>query len=145
MLVKHHVMVSLGGGAIIYLLTQSLLKAGLFGLAGIFIDLDHLFDYVANYGWKMVGLKEFNRVFNKCELKKIYIILHAYEIWVSTGILLWYLKPNWGGVVFLSLTIHFIMDHIYFFTHFRPNSPWIYFLLYRLSKGFAVDKFRKKQ
>ena len=145
MLVKHHVMVSLSGSAIIYLLTHSLLKAGIFSLVGIFIDLDHFFDYVCNFGWKIIGLREFKRIFYACELKRIYVLLHSYEGWVGTGILLWYLKPAWGGVAFLSLSLHFLMDHIYFFTHFREIEPWFYFLTYRLSRGFETERLKKRR
>ena len=143
MLVKYHVIVSLSGGVIIYLLTQSFLKAALFSFAGIFIDVDHFFDYIRNWGWKIVSLRDVMKTFYTQELKKIYIILHSYELFIVFGLLLWYLKVDWGWVVFLSLTIHLIMDHIYFFTHFRSNSPWFYFLSYRVSKGFKTEKFVK--
>ena len=145
MLVKHHVMVSLSGGVIFYIVTQSLFKAAVFGLVGIFIDLDHLFDYVRHFGWKIVNFREFSRVFYKCELKKIYVLLHSYEVWVGIGIVLWYLKPDWGWAAFLSLTIHFLMDHLYFFTHFKEVKPWFYFLTYRLSRGFELESFKQRR
>ena len=144
MLVKHHIIVSLSGGVIIYLLTQSFLKAVLFSSAAIFIDIDHLFDYIRNWGWKIVNLRDFMKIFYTRQLKKVYVLLHGYELLAILGLLLWYLKVDWGWVVFLSLAIHLLMDQIYCFTHFRRTSPWFYFLAYRISKGFDNEKFKIK-
>ncbi|MBL7171124.1 MAG: hypothetical protein ISS46_03925 [Candidatus Omnitrophica bacterium] len=143
MKVKHHIIVSLSGGVIIWLITQSFFKAILFSFAGIFIDVDHLFDYVRNWGWKIMPLRNFFNIFYTLKLKKIYVLLHGYELLAMLGLLLWYLKVDWGWVVFLSLAIHLLMDQIYCFTHFRRNSPWFYFLTYRISKGFESERFLK--
>lgn len=143
MRVKHHIIVSVSGGIVIYLLTQSFIKALLFCLAGIFIDIDHFFDYICNWGWRIVNIQEFFDIFYSLKLKKIYVILHGYELLAALGIVLWYLKLNWGWVVFLSLTIHLLMDQLYFLAHFRNRTPWFYFLTYRISKGFEAEKFER--
>lgn len=141
MLVSRHVIVSLSGGALIYLSTQSLFKAILFSFAGIFIDVDHLFDYIRNWGWKIVSIREFFRIFYTLDLKKVYVILHSYELLAMLGLLLWYLKVDWGWVVFLSLSVHLLMDQIYYILHFK--KPFFYFLAYRISKKFEPEKFVK--
>ena len=142
MLVKHHVVVSLSGGIIIYLLTQSFLKAILFSLAGIFIDIDHLFDYIHNFGWKIINLREFNKIFYTRNLKKLYVLLHSYELLTIFGFCLWYFKISWGWVVFLSLGIHLFMDQIYYLIHFREFSLWFYFLSFRIARKFEIEKFK---
>ncbi len=143
MLVKYHVIVSLGGGAVTYIITRSFSSTTLFCLAGIFIDIDHLFDYICNWGWKIVNIREFFDIFYTLKLKKIYVILHGYELLAALGIVLWYLKPNWGWAVFLSLAIHLLMDQLYFSINFRRTSPWFYFLTYRISKGFELKRFEQ--
>lgn len=145
MLVKHHVMVSVGGGIVTYALTNSLTNAILFCLAGIFIDIDHFFDYIRNCGWRIITFKEFSNIFYAGkELKKLYILLHGYELLIAFGLILRYLRVEWGWAVFLSLGIHLVMDQMYFLTHFKRRSPWFYFLTYRISKGFDSEKIRTK-
>jgi len=144
MLVKYHAIVSLSGGVIIYLLTQSFLKAVLFTIVGIFIDIDHCFDYVRTWGWRVVSVREFMKIFYMHKLKKLYVFLHSYELLILFGLFLWYLKIDWGWVVLLSLTIHISMDQIYYLTHFRGAAPWFYFLFYRASKGFDIEKLKLK-
>lgn len=136
-------MISLSGGAVVYLLTQSFIKAALFSIVGIFIDIDHLFDYICGYGWKIVSFRKFSRIFYARKLKKIYVLLHSYELLTVFGFFVWHFKIEWGWIVFLSLAIHFLMDQIYYFSHFKNNSPWFYFLFYRISRGFVTERYRK--
>lgn len=141
---RYHVIVSLSGGAIIYLLTRSLSKAILFSIAGIFIDLDHLFDYIRNYGWKIISFPDFFKIFYTFKLKRIYVFLHSYELFLFLGLFLWYFKIDWGWAVFLGLSIHLLMDQIYYFISFREGSRRFYFLTYRISRGFETERFKMK-
>jgi hypothetical protein len=144
MRVQYHIIVSLSGGVVIYFLTRSFFKAALFSFAGIFIDLDHIFDYVRNWGWKIVSLREFLIIFYTLRLKKVYVFFHSYELFIVLGLLLWYFKTDWGWILFLSLTIHLLMDQIYYLIAFKKSSPLFYFLTYRISKGFELEKLRVK-
>lgn len=129
-------MVSLSGGAVIYLLTRSIVKSLIFVIPGILIDVDHIFDYICSYGWKLVNFKEFTRIFYNLELKKVYVILHGYELLAFLGFLVWIFKVEWGWILFVTLSIHLAMDQIYCVYFLKGRSLWFYFLSYRISRRF---------
>jgi len=103
-------------------------------VAGTFIDLDHVIDYYLNHSFTLKVRKIYNACL-KMNLKKVYLLLHSYEI----VILLWYLiyampLGNFWKAVAIGLTQHLIFDQIT-----NPLNTYGYFLTYRIMKGFKKE------
>lgn len=102
--------------------------------SGVLIDLDHVIDYYASYGftWKA---KEIYDTCLKIKLKKLYLILHSYELiallWLT--IYLFSLSNLWKAIA-IGLTQHIVLDQIT-----NPINTLGYFLTYRIIKGFKKE------
>ena len=117
-----------------YLLSKSAEMSISCFLAGILIDLDHVFDYFVCEGIKF-NIKDF---FDKCyrtELKKYYLFLHSYEFILIVAVILYLTKSKIFLGVFIGITTHFLLDV------FRsPKYFFIYSFFYRLNCNFDSDR-----
>ncbi|MBM3209298.1 hypothetical protein FJZ40_03340 [Candidatus Shapirobacteria bacterium] len=108
---------------------------------GIFIDVDHWFDYLMYYGWQ-IDLGRFFEV-EKYVMGsgKIYVLLHGWEYLVIWGLLGWLIE-NKSKMRGLTLTIlgaylgHILWDQFSFSHH-----PLAYFLAYRVLNNFSLGSF----
>lgn len=143
-----HVIMSFILSLISLYFTGSYLVAILTLLAGVFIDADHLVDYLI-YLRRLNGKKRFlSRIFSNFSIsdfltgihfrvgKKSYIPLHSYEL-VLFLVLLGSVNPIflWVG---LSMALHILFDQ---FTY--PLNKWTYFLLYRRYVNYELSKLHK--
>ncbi len=146
MKVTRHIALSAGLSLLLYRVSGSLRMAVSSFLAGVLWDLDHLADYLAQYGipW---NLKTFFRRFYEGEIPRVVLFLHSWELVVA---LLGYslfrrkyidkgrdssvLPRNYRVLtgVLLGAIVHMVSDQIVN----RPRSR-AYFFLYRLCRGFS--------
>lgn len=99
--------------------------------SSVFIDLDHVMDYIAyRRGWR--GVADFFQVFEAHGLEKLFFFFHAWE-WVAclalaaaTGA-----GPAWLGYLACGLGYHLLFDHC-----FNGMPRYFYFFGYRLVSGF---------
>ena len=131
-----HVVASAAGGAVCYGVTRSASAGFVFFVVGVFMDLDHLFDYVRLF---------FSRPFSRSVFldmpahmksrQRIYLILHGYEVvvlvWLGLAALGY---SSMGTVVAASMLLHLLIDQC-----MNETTLFAYFLLYRISKGFQVE------
>ncbi len=110
---------------------QSVWYAAVSFAAGVLIDLDHLIDYYASHPFT-ANARTIYFACLKMNLKKLYIVLHSYEIiaclWIA--IYVFSLENFWKAVA-IGLTQHIIFDQIV-----NPMSKYSYFIVYRIAKGF---------
>ena len=104
-------------------------------VTGVFIDLDHLYDYYREHGFTLNPMDVY-RGCSEMDLTKVFLFFHSYELlavlWVS--IFVFSLSKLWvAGAI--GLTQHMIFDQI-----FNPINKYGYFLSYRIAKGFDIDK-----
>jgi len=108
---------------------------------GIFIDLDHWFDYFAYFGLR-INLTDFFSVTSYViPSGKIYVLLHGWEFVIP----LW-LIGRWEGkrlkikglewAVALSYLGHLLWDNFSF-----PHHPLAYSFIYRLLNNFSLLRF----
>lgn len=119
----------------VYLLSaNSIPNAAASFLAGVLIDADHFLDYFLNRGFSY-NLMEIYEVLDKSRIKKIFLILHSYELlaifWVSI-----FLIPL--NSLCLAMAIGFT-QHIFFDQIFNPVNSRAYFLSYRIINKFDRD------
>ena len=104
-------------------------------ITGVFIDLDHLYDYYREHGFTL-NMMDVYRGCSEMNLSKAFLFLHSYELiaffWV---LVLIFSLPNIWIAAAIGLTQHIIFDQI-----FNPMYKYGYFLSYRIAKGFDIDK-----
>lgn len=142
-----HIIVSFSAGAGVWFFAKSLYAGLVCFIAGIFLDLDHIIEYVIHYGWKDLSP---GKVYQTCEqttrqegerqFPKLYLLFHSGEV----AILLWigalYIKNLYLIIIALGYSMHMAMDCIG-----NPMYVYSYFIIWRMIKGFAPEMLFRKQ
>ncbi|MFQ6026146.1 MAG: hypothetical protein ACE5Q6_01375 [Dehalococcoidia bacterium] len=106
---------AVGGG--VWAATGSVEAASLTLIVGVFMDVDHVYDY---YQWYI-----------KRRPNKIYLWFHAWEYSIAGLILTAFFYHPLLLATALAHLAHVITDHLH-----NHMSPWGYSLSYRIIKGF---------
>lgn len=136
--VKHLVASSAAAG-LFYLYSNSLLASLVCFLSGVFIDLDHLYDYYRNSRRLTFNARDFYYSCIDGRFEKLYLFFHSLELIFLFWILIIIFKLNLIWVAFgVGITLHLIQDIV-------GNSlfAYSYFLVYRVYKGFRTEFFFK--
>jgi hypothetical protein len=131
---RQHVIASgiLSGG--IYALTRSPEAAAGSFVTGIFMDLDHIFDYWVAHPFKM-DIAHFFETCEEYKLPKTYLILHSFELVVPLGLLAYFTRSPWLMGFLLGWIPHIIFDHF-----MNRTYPLSYFFVYRMVNKFNITK-----
>lgn len=146
-----HVVASSVIAVTIFLVSRNLILALSSFLAGVFIDLDHLWDYFRSEGLKF-DLKDF---FYKCDnfqLKKFYLFFHSFELLPVLGIFtylapslkLWSVGDNNHNHLLIGTLIGF-SQHLFLDQVFNRAELLGYFFFYRWRKGFSGESIFSKE
>jgi hypothetical protein len=136
MKLEQHIAVSTAVSAIFLLITHSIEGAISCFLVGIFIDLDHVFDYLFNHGTKM-DIRRFFNSFKLEALDNIFVFLHSWEIMAICLVVAW--LTDWKPVILGILVggmMHLVLDHFW-----NGHSTFAYWLFYRMRHRFAGRYF----
>ena len=131
----YHTAASLAASAILYLLFKSWGMAAACFVSGVFIDLDHILDYLREQGWPF-KVRRFFEICHNGQFDRIMLIWHGWE-WLA----LWSLAAwvtDWNPLItgaLIGIALHMIMDTLH-----NCNSPISYSLLWRWQKGFVFDE-----
>lgn len=130
----HHSAFSLTLAGMIYLIFKSWgLSLGCL-IAGIFIDLDHIYDYMREHG-RSFNMKEFFHVNYNSQYDRVILFLHGWEWVFLGGIAAWLTEWNpWitGGLI--GLTQHLVLDAVY-----NGSNLMCYSLFWRWTRDFELD------
>ena len=123
-------------GAILAYLSQSIAGGMACFLSGIFIDIDHAYDFWCGKRKFFFTYDEMDDFFTKFpEAARIYVILHSFELVVLLwGIWLLDLSNMILLGVNLGVTLHIAMDFVG-----NPLRHTGYFLLYRIKHRFKKE------
>lgn len=134
MKLEHHTAFSILISGALYMVFKSWGLAAACLLSGIFIDLDHIIDYLREYG-PPFKIKKFFRIFNEGRLQKAVLILHGWE-WVFL-LCMFSWMTDWNPFI-IGLTLgfaqHLLLDEIS-----NGTNPWGYFLLWRWKNDFVYE------
>jgi hypothetical protein len=107
-------------------------------LAGFFVDLDHLFDYVMAYGfhWNF-QLFVHEDYLNLPGYNYNFVLLHDFELVFLFGLIAAFLKNKekriFFGIMATSLFLHILVDVV-----IGSGGLINYFLVYRILTGFST-------
>jgi len=144
MKVQTHLYTSALLGGSLFATTQSVQIAVSSFLSGIFIDIDHLFDFLIFSGEKF-SLKNMFSWCNELRWQKVSLIFHSYEIYIILSVIMYYFPDNMFIGILLGSGLHLALDQIgqSCFKKKHKVSPWFYFLAFRLYAGFRKGKMLK--
>lgn len=134
MQVSKHVVASVVVSALVWWWLRSSAAALACFLAGVFIDLDHIVDFIYNNRRHL----KFHRFFKAFEfeiLENIFVFLHSWEfalVWLALLLSLPEVRQPVVLGLFVGFVTHLALDNL-----FNRHSRWAYFLFYRLRHGFA--------
>jgi hypothetical protein len=135
----HHIAISTVVSGTLYVTTRSFGLAAVSFISGVFIDLDHLIDYMIQHGFPRSS-KKFFRYFYEEKYKKITLIFHGWEWLIVLAIAAKLTNWNfWITGVLIGFGQHIVADRLYNITTFRSYS-----LLWRWRKGFDTQRFLMK-
>jgi hypothetical protein len=136
MKISHHAVVSLVVSALVWLWLRSAAAALACFLAGVFVDVDHLLDYVWRHGAR-IRPRHLFRVFETEVFDNIFIFLHAWEWILVALVILWLLdwQPVMVGLA-IGFSVHLALDQLV-----NRHSPWSYFLTYRAWHRFSGPRY----
>jgi len=135
MKLPYHTGVSLAIGGLLYLSFKSFGIAAGSVLAGIFIDLDHFYDYFREHGFSM-NIREFFHFNNHCQYDRIILFFHGWE-WMFTGLACAWLSGwnPWITGISIGIGHHLLLD-----TLGNSKSLISYSLLWRRHHNFVFDR-----
>ena len=138
-----HVCSSAVLGGILYTLTQSIPMAIATFVSGVFIDLDHVFDYLV-FSKEKFSIKGFFSWCYGIRWERVALLFHSYELLLALSIITYFYPNNILIGVLLGSGLHLILDQIgnriYGF-----RFPMFYFLTYRCFVGFHRSQLLVKQ
>jgi hypothetical protein len=136
---KYHVAASMTISGILFLIFRSWGLAIASFISGVFIDLDHVIDYIFEHGLHL-DTKKFFHFFYGEQYKKLTLILHGWEWPVLLVIASW--LTDWNPWI-IGLTVgwgqHMLFDRFYNISTFGSYS-----FLWRLKNGFDTNKILLK-
>jgi len=140
MKLQAHIPISAAVSAVVYAVSRSPEMTVSCFLAGIFIDLDHFFDYFMSEGIK-IDVKDFFHKCNNSLVKQYFLLLHSYEVVIVLAILSLLLKSPVMTGIFIGVTAHFTADVL-----IKPEYFMYYSFVYRASINFGKGRiiFRPK-
>ncbi len=136
---SYHAAISLSAGAALYLYTSSAVIAAYSVIAGIFLDIDHVPDFILQAGIKNRSPKQAWRAFLSARLPELYLVLHSYEllilIFIAGRLSGW--NERMLGLAAGAL-LHMVLDQ--FSNTFKYGlKPYFYFLTARALKRFKQE------
>jgi membrane-bound metal-dependent hydrolase YbcI (DUF457 family) len=136
-----HVVGSAAVASAAYAATRSPTLTAAALLSGIFIDLDHLADFLLLSGEKF-SVPNFFSWCEEVRWDRIFIVLHSIELLALTAVLAYWRRSDLLlGFVF-GAGSHLLLDHVGNREPIADQrfSAWFYFLSYRWGAGFRKTR-----
>lgn len=109
---QYHVASSALIAGVLYLFFKSWSMALSCFISGILIDIDHIYDYVREYGMPFTVKKFFTAVYGD-NIPRLTLIFHSWELVLLAGIIAWAYSGNpWLAGIFAGLGQHIVLDKL---------------------------------
>jgi hypothetical protein len=139
MKIKNHITTSIIISALIFAISKSWIIFTSSLISGVFIDIDHVIDYLLEFRKRFRVNEFFDAYYNDRTLFTM-IIFHSWELLIPLNFYAFLISGNpWIIGIAIGFTQHVALDQI--FNH--PNG-WVYFFFWRVKKGFNLKKMYPK-
>ncbi len=137
MKLPYHAVATITISGVLYMVFKSWGLAVSSFVAGIFIDLDHIIDYLRENG-RPFKIKNFFRICHQCQFNKVILIWHGWEWIVLLGAAAWLTGWNpWITGMLIGITQHLLLDAINSIPDLKSLRS--YSLIWRWKKDFDFD------
>ncbi len=127
-----HIYASIAAGGAAYWLSGSSGLSMACLLSGILLDADHLLDFHLLSGERFT-LKGFLSWCYELKWKKIYLVLHSYELYILLLLAARVFPSRAFTGVLLGMGLHLLMDQ----AGNTALNKWFYFIIFRYRAGFV--------
>ena len=141
-----HIIASFSLGAGLWFFTGAFYAGMICFVAGVFIDIDHVIEYIIHHGLKGVSFKKIclaceqtTRQEGEYKFERLYLFFHTGEIIILLWIALVYIKNIYLLAFALGATAHIILDAIV-----NVLKPQSYFITFRIREGFNTARLIRK-
>lgn len=135
-----HICASSAAGGAAYALTGSAELSVYCLLSGVLLDLDHLADFFLLAG-EPFTFKGFFSWCHDMRWKKIYLVLHSYELYLLLLLAAWLFPSRALTGFLLGMGLHLLMDQ----AGNKALHKWFYFLIFRYRSGFSSGVLAAKR
>ena len=142
-----HIIVSLSTGALVWFFAKSLYAGIVCFFAGLFVDVDHIIEYIIHYGGKNFT---YNNLYLTCEqtsrqegdyqFRKLHLIFHSIEIIFALWVITIYTRNIYLFAVVIGYSAHLILDWIG-----NPIYLHSYFIIWRAKNKFHTNRLLRKK
>ncbi|OGS46256.1 MAG: hypothetical protein A2539_02695 [Elusimicrobia bacterium RIFOXYD2_FULL_34_15] len=130
-----HIIISTSLSVFLYFISKLYILALSSFIIGIFMDLDHFFEYFYHCGLEL-NIKKFFDLAEQYAYKKTFLLLHSWELLFIFSIIILVTSANEILLgIYVAYTIHLLFDQ--FGNLSRPLS---YSFIYRWKNKFLVEK-----
>ena len=131
---QYHVASSALIAGVLYLFFKSWSMALSCFISGILIDIDHIYDYLREYGMPFMVKKFFTEVYSD-NIPRLTLIFHSWELVLLIGIIAWVYSGNpWFIGIFVGLGQHIVLDKLNNGERLRSYS-----FIWRWKKQFELE------
>ncbi|MFC1849963.1 hypothetical protein ACFL27_07215 [candidate division CSSED10-310 bacterium] len=131
-----HIVISAGAALLVGQGFQSTGAGWACFFSGVFIDIDHLFDYLLRSPHRKLSVRDFFHPDQWGPDGKLYLIFHGWEylpLLLLASLIPGITEIAWG--IFIGVFIHLILDHIH-----NNGHPLTYFVIYRWKSAFHFHR-----
>lgn len=132
---EHHILLSAAVSGAVFAVSRSWPATAASFLAGFLPDVDHVFEYLREFGFN-TDVRRFFRASYEREYVKVYLWFHAWEWLPVLALAAWWSGWNaWLAGALVGWVQHMLADQ-------ASNTPhaWSYFLIGRWRHGFDHQK-----
>ncbi len=141
---QYHVASSALVAGILYLLFKSWSMALSCVLSGIFIDIDHVYDYAKEFGFPFKVRDFINTVYSN-GISRLTFVFHSWEILLLLGIIAWVTNwTPWIVGIFIGFGHHIVLDKLNNGERLRTYSfVWRWGKQFKFEATFPNDAKKK--
>ena len=146
---SRHIIISFPLSLAVWIFLKSLSAATVCFIAGVFIDVDHLIEYLINFGWRGFSLQN---CYRECDyntvrkglfrFKKLHLIFHGFEFAAIFWLLAFYTRDIYVFAFAIGYFSHLILDAA---GNLAFVQPYFYFISWRAGYKFRSIKLMNKE
>jgi hypothetical protein len=132
---QYHATYSVLIAGILYLFCKSWSIALSCLISGVFIDLDHIYDYIREFGFPF-KVKNFLHAVENHDISRVTLILHSWELLILIGIIAYFMNWNpWLTGTLIGFGHHLVLDKLNNGERIRAYS-----FMWRWENNFEFEK-----